>query len=234
MAPVRKRSQPATDPPVVGIGADHDRRRALLAGSASDISTALELAKHPDPKVRSAALGSLDNAGQLPLQLVVEALSDSAWRVRRRACELAGRRPAADAPALVAALASRLGDTEPFVAETAAWALGEVIPRSQSGDTRRRRTDNSRDAVDAIGEMATGHKDALCRESAVAALGAIGDPSSLEYVLRALEDKPPIRRRAAVALAAFDDPRADVALERCLEDRDWQVRQAAEDLKPRP
>ena len=46
----------------------------------------------------------------------------------------------------------------------------------------------------------------------------------------ALEDKPAVRRRATIALAAFDDPRVDGALRRCLEDRDWQVRQAAEDL----
>jgi len=50
----------------------------------------------------------------------------------------------------------------------------------------------------------------------------------------ALEDKPAVRRRATIALAAFDDPRVDVALRRCLEDRDWQVRQAAEDLLGRP
>jgi HEAT repeat protein len=223
--PARKQSQPATDPAVVGTGPDDERRRALVAGSTGDIATALDLTGHPDPKVRAAALGSLDNADRLPLQRILDALGDGAWRVRRRACEIAGRRPAEDAPSLTAAVMSRLDDSEALVAETAAWALGEMIPRSGS---------SSREAVLAIGEMATGHKDPLCRESAVAALGAIGDPSSLDHVLKALEDKPPIRRRAAVALAAFDDPRADAALERCLEDRDWQVRQAAEDLRPRP
>jgi HEAT repeat protein len=43
-----------------------------------------------------------------------------------------------------------------------------------------------------------------------------------------------IRRRAVIALAAFDDPRVEDAWRRCLEDRDWQVRQAAEDLSGRP
>ena len=74
------------------------------------------------------------------------------------------------------------------------------------------------------------HRDPLCREAAVAALGAIGDPAALDSVLAALQDKTAIRRRRHIALAAFDDPRVDVALRRCLEDRDWQVRQAAEDL----
>ena len=76
----------------------------------------------------------------------------------------------------------------------------------------------------------SGHADPLCREAAVAALGAIGDPAGLPAVLAALEDKPAIRRRAAVALAAFDGPEVEAALRRCLEDRDWQVRQVAEDL----
>jgi HEAT repeat protein len=39
-----------------------------------------------------------------------------------------------------------------------------------------------------------------------------------------------VRRRATVALAAFADPRAEAALHRAAEDRDWQVRQAADEL----
>jgi HEAT repeat protein len=222
------------DPRLVGSGTGRDRRRALLSGAIGDTSTALELFEHADPKVRSAAIGSLENTGLLPLQLLLDALGDDSWRVRRRACELAGRRPASEASALVPALGTLLADREPLVAETAAWALGEVVPRSQLADAGGRLPDTTRATVDALGEMATGHNDPLCRESAVAALGAIGESSSLEYVLRALEDKPPVKRRAAVALAAFDDPRSDEALERCLHDRDWQVRQAAEDLRPRP
>jgi HEAT repeat protein len=45
-----------------------------------------------------------------------------------------------------------------------------------------------------------------------------------------LEDKPQIRRRAVIALAAIESPESDAALRGCLTDRDWQVRQAAEDL----
>jgi len=39
-----------------------------------------------------------------------------------------------------------------------------------------------------------------------------------------------VRRRAVLALAPFDGPEVDEALRTALEDRDWQVRQAAEDL----
>jgi HEAT repeat protein len=81
--------------------------------------------------------------------------------------------------------------------------------------------------------MATDHPDPRCRESAVAALGAIGDRRGLSAVLRALKDRPAVRRRAVVALVGFEDPEVETALERCLEDPDWQVRQAAEILLER-
>ena len=68
------------------------------------------------------------------------------------------------------------------------------------------------------------------REAAVAALGAIGDPSTLAVVLAACDDKPAVRRRAVLALAAFDGPEVEARLRAALTDRDWQVRQAAEDL----
>ena len=72
---------------------------------------------------------------------------------------------------------------------------------------------------------------AVCREAAVAALGAVGNRGGLAAVLAAASgDRPAVRRRAVVALAAFDGPEVDAALRAALEDRDWQVRQAAEDL----
>ncbi|MDP9440891.1 MAG: HEAT repeat domain-containing protein, partial [Actinomycetota bacterium] len=74
------------------------------------------------------------------------------------------------------------------------------------------------------------HPDALCREAAVAALGAIGDPAGVPAILAATTDKPAVRRRAVLALAPFDGPEVEAALQRALTDRDWQVRQAAEDL----
>jgi HEAT repeat protein len=75
------------------------------------------------------------------------------------------------------------------------------------------------------------HPDALVREAAVAALGAIGAPSGLDTILHALtHDKPAVRRRAVIALAPFDGPEVDGAIARSLTDRDWQVRQVAEDL----
>jgi HEAT repeat protein len=208
-----------------------DRRRALVAGYSGDVSTLEELFGSADPTVRAAALGGLERSGNLALELLVAALSDSAWQVRRRACEIAGTKRRDPAPIpddllapVVTALSEILADEEPLVSEAASWALGElvIIDRTDGEDLGR--------AVEKLGAVAANHKDPLCREAAVAALGSIGDPSSLQVVLDALDDKPPIRRRAAAALAAFDDPKAEAALQRCLTDRDWQVRQAAEDL----
>ena len=77
--------------------------------------------------------------------------------------------------------------------------------------------------------VATEHDDPLVRESAIAALGALGDPAGLPAVLAGCSDKPAIRRRAVLALAAFEGETVEAALSRA-EDPDWQVRQAAEDL----
>ncbi len=110
-----------------------------------------------------------------------------------------------------------LTDDDPDVAEVAAWACGE---RSGAGP----------DVIDALAAMAVSHREPLCRESAIAALGAIDDRRGLDAILSGTRDKPAVRRRAIVSLAPFAGPEVDAALRRALDDRDWQVRQAAEDL----
>ena len=137
--------------------------------------------------------------------------ADADAAVRRRAAELSATRPQVDVVHL-------LDDLDPSVVEMAAWALGERAESAAVGRLGR------------LSSVTDGHHDPLCREAAVASLGAIGDPAGLPAVLAALDDKPAVRRRAAVALAAFEGPTVEAALRRCLEDRDWQVRQVAEDL----
>jgi HEAT repeat protein len=190
----------------------------VRAGHGGDGDDALLLASDPDPSVRSAALGALRRLGSLDDDVLLRGLGDGDATVRRRACALAGQSITSAAPAIVEALIQALDDTDPSVVETAAWALGE-LGSAASGT-----------AVAVLSRVAGTHGSPVCRESAVAALGAIGAPDSLTVVLSALDDTPNIRRRAAIALAAFDDPRADEGLRRCLDDRDWQVRQAAEEL----
>jgi hypothetical protein len=130
--------------------------------------------------------------------------------VRRRAAELAaGFRDVALFPAL--------HDTEWEVVEMACWSIGEH--EVADDDTLAR-----------LIELAEAHEEALVRESAVAALGAVGDVRGLPAIIAATQDKAPVRRRAAISLAPFDQAEAEEALRVLLADRDWQTRQIAEDL----
>ena len=108
-----------------------------------------------------------------------------------------------------------LDDEDALVVDGAVFALGEHLYVA---------------AVERMCVIATSHDDARCRESAVAALGAIGDDRARPAILGALDDKPPVRRRAIVALANFEGPDIDEALERASQDRDWQVRAAVNQL----
>jgi HEAT repeat protein len=186
------------------------RRRAALAGHAGDEKTARTLLSDADPAARATALAALARMGRMRPSDLSGGLDDPDATVRRRACQLAAATTEPD-------LVPMLGDGDHSVAEVAAWALGE---RAGADDA----------TVAALAAVATGHTDALCREAAVAALGAIGAPAGLPAILAATTDKPAVRRRAVLALAPFDGPEVDAALQRALGDRDWQVRQAAEDL----
>lgn len=170
-----------------------------------------------DPRVRAAALGALARQPDPPAGAWARAAADPDPSVRRRAAELA---PAFGRPgATIAGLLALLTDPDVAVAEAAAWALGERGPEAVGAG-----------AVGPLAEAAQGHPDPLVREAAVAALGALGDQAGLEAVLAACGDKPAIRRRAVLALAAFEGPEVEAALRAALEDKDWQTRQAAEDL----
>jgi HEAT repeat protein len=113
------------------------------------------------------------------------------------------------------AMLRTLHDVDALVVDGAVFALGEQLYVG---------------AVDQLCVIATSHDDARCRESAIAALGAIGDDRARPAILAALDDKPPVRRRAIVALSNFEGPDIDAALERARDDRDWQVRAAVNQL----
>ncbi len=189
------------------------RRDAAVAGHRGDAATARAYLGDPTPAVRATALGALARARALTSDDLVRGLADGEPAVRARAAELCASRPGDEAPPLAAALR----DADPSVVEAAAWASGERQP-PEAG------------VVAVLAEVVAGHEDPLCREAAVAALGAIGDPAGLPAVLAATADRPAVRRRAVLALAPFDGTAVDEALARALTDRDWQVRQAAEDV----
>jgi hypothetical protein len=187
------------------------RRDVTVAGHTGDAATARAGLASPDAATRAAALGALERLGHLGDDDLAAALHDGAPAVRRRAAELAARHPTVD-------LHLSLTDADPSVVEIAAWACGE----------RERVPD---EVLARLIELTTGAADALVREAAAAALGAIGDERGLPAILAACSDKPAVRRRAVLALAPFDGPAVEAALERASSDRDWQVRQAAEDLR---
>ncbi len=195
------------------------RRSAAVAGHQGDGAGARAHLADTEPAVRATALGALARTGSLQPADLVAAIADPAAPVRRRAAEevaALGDDPGGLATGV--SILPLLSDANTTVVEVAAWACGEREPPEPG-------------AVHRLAELATGHADALVREAAVAALGAIGDEAGLGAILAATTDKATVRRRAVLALAPFEGPAVDAALERASGDRDWQVRQAAEDLR---
>lgn len=191
-----------------GAGEEQRRADAAGAGHLGDEVRARAYLEDPSPAVRAAAFGALVRIGVVSTDDIERALTDEAPTVRRTLCELAGKFPATD-------FAPLLADRDAAVVEAACFAVGEQ---------------ERHEALDAVIAVATSHSDALCREAAVAALGALGDDAGRSVVIAALSGAPPIRRRAVIALAAFEGEDVSAALVAHREDRDWQVRQAVEDV----
>lgn len=213
----------------------------VRAGHDGDLPVVRSALGDSDAAVRAAAVsavlritGSGACTSSETTAAVLVGLHDADPTVRRRSADVAARWADAtgrtDMPAPTPGEVARIGDalvallddSDARVVEVAAFACGELYLAAES-PTRHH-------ILVSLGAVATGHPDPLCRESAVASLGAIGDPAGLEVVLHACRDRANVRRRAVLALAAFDGPAATAALHRLLEDRDLQVRQAAEEL----
>ncbi len=182
-----------------------------LSGFDGTEATARGGLDDPSPRVRCAALSALDRLDALDTASLDAALADPEPEVRACAAELAAGRTDVD-------LHSALSDSDARVIEAAAWASGEHPSPAPA-------------IVSRLCEVTTTHPEAQCRETAVAALGALGDEAGLAAILAATGDRATVRRRAVLALAAFSGPEVDEALEQAAGDRDWQVRQAAEDLR---
>jgi HEAT repeat protein len=160
------------------------------------------------------ALAALVRLGAATPDDIGAGLADPDPSVRRRALTLVAAAPVGRvAPDLL----PLLPDPDDRVTEVAAFAAGELAPPAPA-------------IVAALAAIATDHPDALCRESAVAALGSLGEPAGLSAVLVACTDIAAVRRRAVLALAAFDGEDVEAAIVGLTSDRDLQVRQAAEDL----
>jgi HEAT repeat protein len=163
---------------------------------------------------RVLALRGMVRQGLVTNDEWLSAIDDRDVEVRREALNLIAHVDEIQVDVFQAMLQS-LRDEDALVVDGAIFALGEHLYAG---------------AVDQLCAIATSHDDARCRESAIAALGAIGDDRARPAILAALNDKPPVRRRAIVALSNFEGPDVDAALERASEDRDWQVRAAVNQL----
>ena len=142
------------------------------------------------------------------------ALQDSDVDVRREALTLIAGAEVSD-DSLLSLVTEALHDEDSLVVDGAVFALGEHLYQP---------------ALAELIAVAGQHEDARCRESAIAALGALGDDQARAVIVAALDDKPAVRRRAIVALANYEGPDIEAALARASEDRDWQVRAAVDQL----
>ena len=186
------------------------RKDLIQKARQGDLALAREAFTNPDPRVRASSITVLSENKELDDELVTVALADIHPTVRASLARAACSNKAVPIVRL-------LNDQDSRVVEVACWAAGE---REESEDV----------VVEMLSTIALDHDDALCRESAVAALGAIGDSRGLESILQATQDIATVRRRAVIALAPFEGQAVSDALEVALTDRDWQVRQAAEDI----
>src|SRR3954447_20199621 len=149
------------------------RRDVAVAGHRGDAATAREGLSSDDPSVRATALTALARCAGLTAADLQQASSDDAPSVRRRVAEVMPSLPAE----VRVSLLPMLDDGDESVAEMAAWASGELSPPEP-------------DAVSRLSALVTEHDDALVREAAVAALGALGDVAGLPAILAAAQDKP--------------------------------------------
>ena len=188
-----------------------DERFAVIqSGFNGDIATAQAGLSSSQADVRASALRSLHRLNELTSEQLQIAIADTASEVRRTAAEFA-------APFHDVSIHHLIDDADVFVAEMAAWSLGERVPVTD-------------EELQHLIDRTTSHEEPVVREACAAALGSIGDERGLPAILQACVDKPAVRRRAVLALAPFEGEEVDAALQKALEDRDWQVRQNAEIL----
>jgi HEAT repeat protein len=182
--------------------------RHELTKLLEDPATYLDAA---DPGIRRVAVAASIGDRRVSGRLMTMLGGDPDPMVRRECAEILGLMPIDDPAPLEAAL----NDASAEVREAAATAIGEVA---------------AEDSVPLLVEHAGNEsEDNLVREAAVAALGAIGDPSAVQTLLDLLSGGPPqVRRRCVAALSVFDGDNVEAALRAAATDRNPMVREAAE------
>ena len=204
-----------SDEPTIVEPFENELLRASFSRSATSAALLTSTLDSPVSRYRVLALRGLVRQALVTTDLWLRALHDDDVEVRRDALQQLAHASLED-PSVLVAVNAMLSDEDALVVDGAAFALGEHLDVN---------------AVEALCGVATTHDDARCRESAIAALGAIGDDRARSTIIASLKDKPSIRRRAVVALANFEGPDIDAALDEAGEDRDWQVRSAVTQLR---
>ena len=207
------------DPPSKEVA--ERRRQAILAryeNSELEESEITGFLNDTAAVVREAALATVVKLNLDAEKHIVNAFNDDDHGVRKRAIELVI--DLSDNQDYISKILVLLDDSSTFVVETVCWVIGEIGNNYE----------NVAEVVNKVSQIALTHDDSLCREAAVACLGSLGHIDGLATLLRVLDDKPNVRRRATLALAPFEGPEVEEALKRKLKDRDLQTRQAAEDL----
>ncbi len=207
------------DPPSKEVA--ERRRQAILAryeNSELEESEITGFLNDTAAVVREAALATVVKLNLDAGKHIVNAFNDDDHGVRKRAIELVI--DLSDNQDYISKILVLLDDSSTFVVETVCWVIGEIGNNYE----------NVAEVVSKVSQIALNHDDSLCREAAVACLGSLGHIDGLATLLRVLDDKPNVRRRATLALAPFEGPEVEGALKRKLKDRDLQTRQAAEDL----
>jgi HEAT repeat protein len=205
----------ASDEPTLVEPFENELLRASFATSEESAAVLVEGLASPLVRVRVLALRGLVRRSLMNEERWRLVLGDHDVEVRRDALEQLAHAPLEDVTVLDVVVAL-LNDDDALVVDGAAFALGEHLYVA---------------SVEQLCVVATDHEDARCRESAIAALGALGDDRGRSTILASLKDKPAIRRRAIVALSNFEGPDIDAALDEAGEDRDWQVRSAVTQLR---
>ena len=203
------------DEPTLVEPFENELLRASFQPSDEGTALLLRTLHSPEARHRVLALRGLVRLSLMTGALWREVLTDSDVDVRRDALQQLAHAKLEDTSVLDDVIAL-LDEEDALVVDAAAFALGEHLYVG---------------AVVPLCVTAAEHDDARCRESAIASLGAIGDDRARATIIAALQDKPPIRRRAVVALSNFEGPDIDAALDEAGEDKDWQVRSAVAQLR---
>ena len=155
------------------------------------------VARHPEPRVRAAAvrlLGTLPDSGATAA--LVRALDDEEAEVTHAALSVFSPRHVIEDPALVGRIATISATARDWSTRMrAAEGLGRLQTPA---------------AIPALAAALADDRYAFVRETAARALGGIGDVAGIEPLGDALrtDTEPRVRRAAARALAHIDDARA--------------------------